>query len=93
MTPEYEKRFKEITKAFRGDSTEALGALAQELNDEITILRAALAVSINHHRLSAEQFTFYAEQHRAKSPPDEAKAATNDAHAERCRDAMETGDK
>jgi chromosome segregation ATPase len=55
-----------------------------EADDEITRLRAALTTCADDHRTSAEQFAFYAEQHRAKSPPDETKAATNDAHAMRC---------
>lgn len=36
----------------------------------------------------AEQFQFYVEQHLAKSPPDTAKAATNQEFAQRCRAAL-----
>lgn len=37
---------------------------------------------------AAAQFKFYAEQHRAKSPPDYAKAQTNDAMERTCLAAL-----
>lgn len=53
----------------------------------ITRLRARLSASADHHATSAAQFTFYAQQHRAKSPPDVEKAETNEREADRCMEA------
>lgn len=79
------------TAAYQREEIERLTQLACEwelrVGDsqrELERLRTALAVCADDHRISAEQFAFYAEQHRAKSPPDETKAATNDLHAARC---------
>jgi hypothetical protein len=45
MSPEHQARWDEITKQLRGDSSEALWALAEEFDSEITRLRTALAAS------------------------------------------------
>lgn len=55
-----------------------------ERDTTITRLRARLSASADHHATSAAQFTFYAHQHRAKSPPDVEKAETNEREADRC---------
>lgn len=54
------------------------------LRARVAELEAALRASGEEHKTSEAQFSFYAEQHRAKSSPDDAKAVTNDNHALRC---------
>jgi hypothetical protein len=50
----------------------------------IAVLEKALELAADAHTVSAEQFAFYAEQHKAKTPPDTAKAITNIEHMNRC---------
>lgn len=56
----------------------------REQATQIDQLRAALTQSADDHDLSARMFAFYVEQHNAKSPPDSAKAATNETQAHHC---------
>lgn len=55
----------------------------------IEALDTALAESAKQHRMSMEQFKFYADQHMAKRPPDAEKALTNSNHAARCEMAAD----
>lgn len=60
----------------------------ERLRAALTTSVAGLDVSAAEHHDSAGQFTFYAQQHLAKRPPDSAKALTNNTHAARCTDAQ-----
>lgn len=50
----------------------------------IARLRAELAASAEEHQRSEMQFLFYVKGHLDKSPPDRAKAFTNQGEATRC---------
>ena len=54
----------------------ALKATIAQLRDRVAALEEGL-------RVARGQFAFYVEQHLLKSPPDEAKAKTNQAHVGR----------
>lgn len=53
-----------------------IAATIAQLRDRVAALEEGL-------RVARGQFAFYVEQHLLKSPPDEAKAKTNQSHVER----------